>query len=310
MSLSTVSIFKHIDAPENTIKVQGEKLDLLQKALLSIVSDINDVCKQNNITYMLSGGTCLGAIRHEGFIPWDDDVDLFMLRVDFFNFAEKLEQQFPGKYLIEIPAKTKGYNLAFSRIRLNGTVVRSKEDIDKPVEDCGVYVDIFYLENAPDNLILRKLHCAHSMFCGLAYSCRRFKDHAEDYFKLVQNNKQALKTFKKKAFLGKVFSLKSVDGWVASWDKANSLCKNENSKFICCPVGRKHYSGETYVRDSFFPTVEKNFEGLSVPVPKDYEKYLTQLYGPDFMQLPPEEDREVHVVYEFDLSKFEQSGSS
>jgi lipopolysaccharide cholinephosphotransferase len=306
MSLSTFDIFKHIDTSKNTIKVQDEKLAELQKVLLSIITDIDKVCKKDKIPYMVCGGTCLGAIRHEGFIPWDDDVDLFMLRADFFKFKKILEQEFPKKYSFEIPSKTRGYDLAFPRVRLNGTVLRTRDDIDKPVEDCGVYVDIFYLENAPNNSILRKMHCALSMFCGLAYSCRRFKDHAEDYFKLVQNDKQALNTFKKKAFLGKVFSFKSVAGWIASWDKANSLCKNENSKFICCSVGRKHYSGETYERDSFFPTVEKNFEGLSVPVPKDYEKYLTQLYGPDFMQLPPEEDREVHVVYEFNLSKFEQ----
>lgn len=304
MTLSTVEMFKHISPSESLIRLEGENLHTLQSALLSILTDINTVCKDNGVNYTVCGGTCLGAIRHEGFIPWDDDVDLFMLKSEFPKFAEAMEARFPGKFLVEVPAKTPNYNLALARVRLNGTIVRSKEDIGKPTEDCGVYVDIFYLENAPNNAILRKLHCALSMFCGLGYSCRRFKENAEDYLKLVKANHEVYKTFKKKAFLGKLFSFWSVEKWVSAWDKVNSLCKNENSKFICCPVGRKHYSGETYLRDTFFPTVEKKFENISVPVPKCYDVYLNKLYGNTYMQLPAEEDREVHVVYEFDLSNF------
>ena len=310
MTLSTFEMFKHIAPSDSLIRLEGENLHTLQDVLLSILTDINSICMENNINYTVCGGTCLGAIRHEGFIPWDDDIDIFIAKTEFTKFIEALEKTCPEKYHIEIPTKTANYELAFPRIRLNETIFRTRDDLHKQAANCGVYVDIFYLENAPDNAILRKLHCALSMFCGLGYSCRRFKENAEDYLKLVKDNQEVYKTFKKKAFLGKLFSFWSVEKWVSAWDKVNSLCKNENSKFICCPVGRKHYSGETYHRDAFFPTVEKKFENISVPVPKCYDVYLNKLYGNTYMQLPEEEDREVHVVYEFDLSNFvaEQDG--
>ncbi len=310
MALSTFEIFKHIDTSGSLVKIEGDNLHILQKTLLSILTDINAVCEENDINYTVCGGTCLGAIRHEGFIPWDDDIDLFMLKDEFFKFAIKLQEMYPKKYQIEVPSITEGYDLAFPRVRLSGTILRTRDDIHKQAEDCGVYVDIFYLENAPNNACLRKLHCVLSMFCGLGYSCRRFKENADDYLKLVKDNKQVYGTFKKKAFLGKLFSFWSVEKWVSVWDKVNSRCKNNNSKFICCPVGRKHYSGETYLRDDFFPTVEKKFGNISVPVPKRFDVYLNKLYGDTYMQLPREEDREVHVVYEFDLGNFtdEQDG--
>ena len=306
MKLSTVDIFKHIKKGEDNIELTGENLCALQRVLDGMLKDIVQACCVAGARYTLSGGTCLGAVRHVGFIPWDDDVDLNMARADFAKFARKLENLFPGKYTVQIPGKTPGYDLAFPRVRLNGTVVRSREDIGKPRAECGAYVDIFYVENIPNNPVLRKLHGLGSMAIGLGYSCRRFAAYADQYKVLAAEDTEAMKIFAKKERLGKLVSFWTPEHWARVWDNWNSCCKNGNTAFSSIPVGRNHYFKETHPSSVFFPVSDGQFDGLTVAMPGDTKAYLTKLYGPNYMTPPEANDREVHVVYEFDLGGYGQ----
>ena len=269
-----------------------------------MLKDIDIAARKSGACYTLGGGTCLGAVRHKGFIPWDDDLDLNMVHEDFPAFQNELQKLFPGKYCVEVPGQTPGYDLAFPRVRLNGTVVRTRDDVEKDAKNCGAYIDIFYIENAPSNSLLRGFHGLISMGLGFCYSCRRFASHSQQYSALFEGDSSATKVFKQKKCLGKLFSFKSPESWTRTWDSWNSICGDDSSSYITIPVGRKHYFGETYRRDFFFPVEEMTFEGLILPVPSKAASYMATLYGPDFMQQPPEEEREVHVVYEFDLGKY------
>lgn len=253
---------------------------------------------------MLGGGTCLGAIRHKGFIPWDDDIDVNMPHSDFPAFESELNALFPGKYYLEVPGVTPGYDLAFPRIRLRGTVVRSRDDFDKEPQKCGASIDIFYIENAPSNRALRLLHGLVSMILGLCYSCRRTAEYFEQYRALFEEGSDVVKVLQQKKCVGKLLSFKSLESWTATWDRWNSVCSDEDSDYVVIPVGRKHYFGETYRRDSVFPVKEASFGSLKAPIPVDAPSYMEALYGPDYMNLPPEEDREMHVVYEFNLGDY------
>lgn len=303
MKFSTFDAFKHISIANGMIEVKDELLSAQQKLLSEMLNDIDSACKAANIDYMLSGGTCLGAIRHEGFIPWDDDMDINMPHSQFPLFQKSLENSFPNKYTVQVPGFTPGYDLAFPRIRLNGTVVRSKEDIGKKRSECGLYVDFFYIENLPNICVLREIHGIISLILGFCYSCRKFADNRENYLDLIKGNSSYSAVFRIKIFVGRLLSFLSPSQWTTIWDKWNSKCNNSNSKYVGIPAGRKHYFKETYKRSSFFPTVQTKFEGISVPIPRDAASYMIALYGPEYMTPPPVEMRETHLVYEFDLGE-------
>lgn len=302
MGLSTFDTFKRTSGGEGTIEMSGERLKSLQAVLAGMLQDINDFCLRNEIPYTLGGGTCLGAIRHHGFIPWDDDVDINMTREGYRRFSKLFLKEYGEKYWLHDCDRTPGYDLAFPRVRLKDTVVRNRDDRDN--SECGACVDIFIIENAPSNTMLRSLHGFGSMALGLLYSCRRFAAHANEHLDLVKDDSEATGAFKKKILIGKLLSFRSVEAWTRTWDRWNSMCGNENSSHVVIPVGRKHYFGELYERESYFPVSHGEFEDVEAPVPADANAYMTALYGSSYMELPPVADREKHVVYEFDLGKY------
>lgn len=299
MGLSTVEAFKHIKVKGPCIEIEGKRLFQLQHVLTDMLTDITSVCESENIPFTLGGGTCLGAIRHRGFIPWDDDVDINMTRKDFERFSKAFSHLFSDKYWIHQCGVTSNYELAFPRVRRKGTVVRSREDYD--FDECGAYIDIFLIDNVPDNLVLRKVHGLGSMVLGLCYSCRRFAEHAESYLSLVERGTSAYRSFKTKILIGRLLSFRSAVWWTIVWDKWNGQCEDEHSTYVSIPVGRKHYFGETYFRKDYFPVSYGEFEGLKIPLPANTDMYMRSLYGPNYMTPPPEGEREKHVVLEFDL---------
>ena len=131
MSLSTLEVFKHIQ-PEGAVVLTDEQLLDLQKTLNGILRDIISVCAKHHLRYFLGGGSALGAIRHHGFIPWDDDIDINMPREDHDRFVQVFRQEFGTKYWVHTPEETAGYGLLLSRVLLKGTSVRTREDFHNP----------------------------------------------------------------------------------------------------------------------------------------------------------------------------------
>lgn len=106
------------------------------------------------------------------------------------------------------------------------------------------------------------------------------------------------KVFKTKIAIGFCFSFLPLNTWTRLLDKWNGLCKNQNTKMVSVPTGRKHYFGEIYQRDEFYEATEAAFEEITVKVPKEYDKYLRHMYG-NYMDIPPKEKREQHVVLKY-----------
>ncbi|WP_251570768.1 LicD family protein [Parasutterella muris] len=295
MSLSTFELFKNLKSNTNgALELSDQQLKKLQGCLYSMLLDIDSVCSTKNLVYFLSGGTALGALRHRGFIPWDDDLDINMPREDFLKFSIELEKQYPGKYLIQVPGVTPDYYLTSGRIRLKGTVYQTRGE-----EGCeqGIFVDIFIVESTPDLFLLRNIHGFFCLAIGLLLSCRLFYVNRNHYRKLLSFSKKAKLIFWTKTLIGMVTACISLKNLCKLTNNIYSFSKGKQSRFVSIPSGRKHYFGELYLRDGFINRKKIKFEGKEFPVSTDLNNYLTKLYGSDYMTPPPPEAREKHIIY-------------
>lgn len=296
MGISTVDAFKHLRSSE-AVEVSDADLRRLQLVLADIVADVHAVCRDNGLTYTLGGGSALGARRHRGFIPWDDDVDLNLPRADYDRFIPLFRERFGGKYWIHTPADTRDYGLALARIRLRGTCVKTREDLANGQKECGAFVDIFIVENAPSNHLLRLIHGFGSLALGFLYSCRKFFYERRYVRRWAGENARLSGAFRLKLAIGFFTAFASLDSWTRLWDRWNRMCSGNAGEYVTIPVGRRHYFGELARRRDLCETSEAEWEGAKRNVPRDLDGYMRRLYGPDFMTPPPPEMREKHVLF-------------
>lgn len=295
MGLSTVSILKKLNLDSDKFVVlEGEVLQEYQRYLLEMAKDIISVCEENDICYHLTGGTALGAVRHHGFIPWDDDMDIDILGKDYDRFIDGFVRKFGKKYWIHT-WKTPEYGLTFTKVRLKGSICRTREDLYN--DECGFYIDISCIENVPDNIILRKLHGVICMGMGFLLSCRNFYKNRKLMIEIAEHNTELKGIFLLKICIGFLLGWCSIQKLASVTHAIYSCCTNNQSTYVSVPSGRKHYFGEMYLRSSFVESVDKKFEGQEWKIPKDWEGYLRHMYG-DYMVIPDEKEREKHVVME------------
>ena len=294
MKLSTFDAMK-LATDDSAIRIEGDLLEECQKIVLEIADDVAAVCEANGINYTLGGGTALGAVRHQGMIPWDDDIDLNLFRGDYDRFLRAFGERFGDRYWIHTPEKTKNYGLLFIQIRKKGTVMRGREDVG--VDECGIGIDVFPYENTYDGKVLRTMHGILCMGMKFALSCRKTWANRELNLRLVKDNPEAKKAVMFKCVLGALFSPFSVDAWTHGTIRCCKMCKNNQSHYVVIPSGRKQFFGEIYDRKETADTRFVPFQGREYRLTNAFDGYLRKLYG-DYMQIPPPEKREHHVVFE------------
>lgn len=293
MGLSTFDAFKHLQS-EEMIAIDDEQLHKLQAALLGILDDIDSVCKKHGIRYTLGGGSCLGAVRHQGFIPWDDDIDINFSRAEYRRFIPLFREEFGDKYWVHTPEETDNYALLFARARKKGTVERTRDDFFN--EECGIFIDVFIIENTFDSLLLRTIHGLGCQAFGLALSCRKFWRDRKQLLSLAKGQQGLKRVFSVKIGLGFLLAWGSINFWTRGANRWSALCKNDSSRFVAIPAGRKKFFSELYKREDVCETVEMPYAGRTMQCPRGYDAYLTRLYG-DYMQIPPVDSRESHFSF-------------
>ena len=278
-------------------RLTDEETAEIKKVVLEAALDVIALCDEKEIPYMLGGGSALGAVRHGGFIPWDDDIDLNIPRRYIPRLISAIENRYPDKYYIEAPLYTEGYLSSFIQVHRKETVFQ--EYLHQEKKNCGIKIDIFIIENTYNNVVLRNWHgiCVQA---GLFFlSCYRMYAWRDEFKKLAEGNRKAGCIMFVKRCIGRVFAL-NPKGLYRSVQKKMAQCHDDQSEYITIPSGRNHFFGELYRRDAFMKTQKMEFEGHRLYVTNDYENYLTRLYG-NYMEIPPEEKREHHVLYDLKL---------
>lgn len=278
----------------NQHRLTDEELEEIKQVVLEILHDVVRLCEEYDIPYMLGGGTALGAIRHKGFIPWDDDIDINIPRKYVHNICELIRQEYGDKYYVEEPGFTKGYLSSFIQVHKNGTVFQ--EYLVQDLDHCGIKIDIFTIENTYSNKILRSLHGIQCEAGLLILSCYRMFAWRKEMLALAGDNKKARAVMRVKGVIGILFA-PAYWWWYCRIQESFQRCKQEDSKYVVIPSGRKHFFGELYNRNDYMELMKVQFEGCTFNISKDYDTYLRNLYG-NYMELPPEEKREHHVIYQ------------
>lgn len=281
--------------------INSRELAELKSVLLKMLSDFINVCEKNGISYSLGGGSVLGAVRHHGMIPWDDDIDVILFRKDYSKFISVFENELSDNYVLCAPQIGNDHGMAQTQIKKKNTIFRSFNELTKADDNCGIYIDIFIAENVPDSFALSVIHGIICLAFGYVLTCRKTFSDIEEIKKYLNTEGSAAKKFRIKARIGRLFSMFSLDSISRITDRVYSLCKNDESKYVTIPTGRKHFFGEKIRRTFLKNTVSSQFNGIIVQIPEHSEEYLIQLYGRDYMMLPPMEKRETHPVMELKI---------
>ncbi|WP_051656767.1 LicD family protein [Butyrivibrio sp. AE3004] len=284
-----------------TFELNDEQLKRLQQTLLEMLKDFIKVFEEENIFYTLSGGSVLGAIRHQGFIPWDDDIDINMPRRDFEHLKRVFNERLGDKYVLCGPEFGRGYGMTHVQIKKKGTVYKAFNELT--MKDTGIFIDIFVLENTYDSGLKRKLHGGLCLALGYILTCRKTAEDWKALRPYLSVNEVLKAAFAKKMKIGRLFKWRSLDSMAKRVIYWYSFCKQENSQLVCIPSGRKHYFGEMYKREDMCKSRKAVFEGVDVRIPKGTEKYMEILYGPNYMQIPKKEDREIHSAVALKFGK-------
>lgn len=274
-----------------------ETLQKLKNMELEILKDFQELCNRHNLDYFAGGGTAIGAVRHQGMIPWDDDIDVNLIRKDYELFLKYAKEEYNDKYEIMNAEESELYPLMSTRWMRRGT--KFKEEGFKDLDlNLGVFLDVYCFDNVPDD------------------------------------DKKMRKQGRKVWFLNKLMILKAVEkpvlyfgGWKAKFVYFASYIVHHlmnifhiSNRFLYTQVKKEltKYNGEKTQRiayyfdptpftsviryDDTFPTRVVPFDNGEMRVGNHVERYLERRFG-DYMTLPPEDKRHNHPPYEFDLGE-------
>lgn len=283
---------------DDIIILDDSEIKLYQKELLEIIKDIVSFFEKHEIDYSLSGGSILGAIRHKGFIPWDDDIDINIPRRSYNKLLEIFETELGESYYFQTPKSNPELGLLVTQIRKKGTVARRKYDWNSPEDQCGISIDLYIVENTFDSGALRFIQKYSSLMLNFGVSAVRDFNNRNLPKEIRELEEREVNYSYVKLLFGGILRIISLKRWLLWNDKCNSWCKDEDSKFVAIPTGRKHFPNEIYKREDMSVYKKGIFEGQQLNLPIFAEDYLRIFYGEDYMNIPPKGKREKHLFLE------------
>lgn len=277
--------------------LEQKKLRKLQLVELEILKEIRSICEKYSLEYYLIGGTLLGAVRHQGFIPWDDDLDIVMPREDYEKFIKICEKNLNSDYYLESYRNDNNYWIPFAKMRKNNTLF-VEEDTKHMVSHKGIFVDIFPLDYSDNDIGFSLI----------------FKGKVFSYLRYLIGDKLGLydyKNFDKSPFRDRIvkylllpfsanYMLQFQQWFIQRGGKKKRYFVNYGSQY--------GIEKQTIAVEKFRPAVKVKFENDLFSAPNDYKFILNRIYGSDYMSLPPEDKRISHspVKVSFDIASEQQ----
>ena len=262
------------------------EIKIIQNKILEILKIFIETCEENNLTYYALGGTLLGAVRHGGFIPWDDDIDIGMPREDYEKFKKIASEKFNDRYLF-LSEDTPGYKKAFSVIRDTSTkIVMNYSNIE---QEESLWIDIFPIDGLPEKGVKRKLHEKRYLF-------RRMMVQLSQFNSIVNQNKTN-RPWHEKVII-KIAEILKIEN-LLSFEKAQQKYLASIKKYSITEGYAGNFTGAYKLRELvpscyFGEPVKLDFEGIKLNCPNKYKDYLKAIYGDNYMTLPPIEQRLPH----------------
>lgn len=246
-------------------------LEEVKEIQLSILEYIDRVCEENRIPYYLCGGTLIGAVRHKGYIPWDDDIDIMLLRPDYMKLLSVLEAIDTYKCLSMY--NQNDYFYPFAKVVDSRTELIEKNS-DYKIQNYGVYVDIFPVDSLPNDNEKRHAHYQRILKARQLY-----------YLSLSKKTPAVgnLLKYPPKLCLWVYSRIKGWKFWLNKIEELANIYSDGDSEYVGCVVAG-YGEKETYHR-SLYKEIKAPFEGYSFSIPQGYDEYLTCLYG-EYMEIP------------------------
>lgn len=269
-------------------KIKAEEKEILIKFI--------SICEKYNLKYFVTFGTLLGAIRHEGFIPWDDDVDVGMLREDYEKFLEVAQKECGERFFLQTIETDPYYHLYFSKLRMSNTVF-VENTLQQSNSVSGFYIDIFPYDTIPDDKKLMKRQIKKSVILGMLLSINKVKEPQIGNYGILKQ------TLLRAIWIILHYGMK----WLhISGENVWKLFKKSCMMY----QGQEYENLVTFSADAEKWIIHKSevdnlldqkFEDIFVKVPIGYNKILNRCYG-DYMKLPPECQRENHMPIKIKFS--------
>lgn len=243
---------------------EGSTLRKAQLRMLEILKVVDSICRENDIPYFLESGTLLGAVRHSGFVPWDDDIDISVMLSDYKRLRKLLIDKLPDNMVFQDDSTDPNYPMLIWKVR--DTKSLFEEEYSNKLKYKGLYIDLFPLEKIP------------------CWKWKVFLDYIYGHCVRALHNYSNKKD-------------KLISSFIYPFAKALVIITRLINKFIPCDIVSFQYGRKTYVQynlKDIFPLKDMTFEGYSFLVPHNPDALLKTCFG-DYMQIPPEEKRTTHT---------------
>ena len=266
-----------------------KELKIVQEIEKNILITLLDVCEKIDVEPIMYGGTLIGCIRHKGFVPWDDDIDVAFVRKDYDKFIKLAPTLLPDDFSLQTPYTEKNTPYFYAKLRRKGCTCiefyNHKANISK-----GVYIDIYPIDNIPDDdRLYKKQHKIIQILMSCWYIRQSF------YLPYGRNG------WKRFVLLAIRLCLRIIPRCIFRYTIYKML-----TKFNHIETKRKNvinYPKVTNWYEPLYPLINAKFEGIDVKIPNDWDNHLRRRYG-DYMSMPPPEERLGHKPYQLDVKKF------
>lgn len=254
----------------------------VQLMQLELIKEVDKVCLENNITYYLIAGSCLGAVRHTGFIPWDDDIDIAMMRSEYERFLKLFDDKFnTEKYFLQNYNTDAEFTPALSRICIKGTLLDVKPE--RHYKTCkNTYIDIFPLDNVPDDPELRELQKKNIRIIRRLIAVKQYRLYRDSRLEYIIKRTVSL--------VLRVIPLGYLQRRLV---EEMTRCSSYATSKVCSMASGYSYDRQSMNRDVYGTPIRVLFEGVELNAPEHTDEYLRSLYGENYMT-PPTKDKIVH----------------